>query len=198
MRLFSLCAAMAGAMTLAMLGGCVSFGAKPPPRLLSLSATADAEPAPDAKARTIAVFEPDTPRKLATLRVPVQVDDTAIAYVKDAQWVDTPRRMFARLLATHMATDARMLPLDPAQGQVGDAPRLTGTLAEFGVDARTGEAVVRYEATLAGSNGALLARRIFVAREKVGKIGPKTVAGPIDRAAHQVAGDVAAWVAATP
>ena len=86
------------------LSACISFGAKPPPSLLKLDA---ATPVPvgatqtSADAQTIAISVPAVPEELATQRVPVQASDTSIAYVKDAQWVEPPANLFARLDRRH-------------------------------------------------------------------------------------------------
>ena len=47
----------------------------------------------------IAVLDPGTPRELDVQRIPVQVNDTQIAYLKDAMWVERPARLFRSLLA---------------------------------------------------------------------------------------------------
>src|SRR3546814_7549035 len=93
---------MLAALGAATLSACVSFGSEPPPFLLTL--TADAAPAAGEEARTageaqaLTVLIPTAPQKLRTQRIPVQQDDASIAYVKDAQWVEAPQRLFQRLL----------------------------------------------------------------------------------------------------
>ena len=84
------------------LSGCVSLGGKLPDQLLTLTATATA-PAGSSASGTVndalAVIEPGVPQELDALRVPVQVNDTSIAYIKDAVWVEKPARLFQRLLS---------------------------------------------------------------------------------------------------
>ena len=45
---------------------------------------------------------PIVPKELRSLRVPAQVGPTAIAYIKDVQWVDTPDRLFQDLVEETM------------------------------------------------------------------------------------------------
>ena len=64
------------------LAGCISFGAKPPPSLLTLEASA--VPAAgrqenSADARSIVVQVPTTPAAIAVTRVPVEATPTTLA-----------------------------------------------------------------------------------------------------------------------
>src|ERR1700761_2657797 len=84
------------------LGACISFAAKPPPSLLTLKPAASpavGQTQNSGNAATITIAVPSVPQELATARVPVHSGGNAIAYVKDAQWVELPSRLFARLLA---------------------------------------------------------------------------------------------------
>ena len=78
--------------TLALaLAGCVSLSPDPPESLLTLTAarTAPAGAAVSGEAATaLAVIEPATDQRLNVVRVPVQVSDSDIAYLKDASWVE--------------------------------------------------------------------------------------------------------------
>src|SRR3546814_6886241 len=89
--------AAVGAM---MLAGCVSFGGKPPERLLSLSAAQKVAPGTLRSASSgtaITVADPDAPKMLDTVRVPVITSPTSVAYVTKVQWADTPRHLFKKL-----------------------------------------------------------------------------------------------------
>src|SRR3546814_9464189 len=89
-------------LLLTPLSACISFGGKAPEQLLSLTAESSL---PAGTVRNVAVGAglvvavPETPRKIDTYRVAVQVDETSIAYVADTQWVDRPGRLFQRLLS---------------------------------------------------------------------------------------------------
>ena len=183
-------------LPLVMLGGCIKLGSKPPAHLLTLSATGqptEAASVDQATARTIELAVPDVPRKLATQRVPVQATDTAIAYVKDAQWVDMPRNLFRTLLSDSLTATGQFV-AERSQHAPGVAARLSGDLLDFGIDARSKKAVVTYEATLSFIGEPRVLRRRFSAEVPARKINAKRVAAPISEAAHKVAADVAAWV----
>lgn len=177
---------------LGLLTGCVSFGSKPPPQLLTLSSPG-IDPSIEPQGPAIAVLDPETPRKLDAVRVPVQVNATSIAYVKDAQWVDTPRHLFGKLLTERFAANG-ILTLDPAQFPSASGRRLVGTLSEFGIDAKSKMAIVTYEATLTTGESGDIKRKRFTASMPVRHIKANRIGAPIDKAAQQVAEEVVAWV----
>lgn len=181
------------------LSACVSFGGKAPPFLLTLDA--DAAPAAGqvrtaADAATLTILIPTAPQKLRTVRIPVQQDGTSIAYVKDAQWVEAPPRLFQRLVSETVAARTSRVVLDEGQYLTAPGEQLAGQLMEFGVDARTGEAVVVYQAMLVSTAGKSVTQRRFEAREAIGgKVEAKPVGEALTRAANKVAADVAGWLA---
>jgi len=180
------------------LGACISLGAEEPPAtLFTLSAAAQPErPAPEtAEPNFLTVAVPKVPAALQTLRLPVRVSATEYAYLKDAQWVEQPNRLFQRLVSDTVAAQTSLVPLDPRQTTVDPGRRLIGELLDFGLDV-TGDRVVkvRYNATLAGP-GSKVAVRQFAGSEPVASDDPKAVAAALNRAANRVAADVAAWVA---
>lgn len=181
------------------LGACISFGAEEPPEtLFTLSATAEPAPlatAPAAEPSFLTVAVPKVPAAIQTLRIPVRVSATEFAYLKDAQWMEQPSRLFQRLLSDTVAARTSLVPLDPRQTTVDPGRRLIGELIDFGLDVTRDHAVkVRYNATLAGP-GTKIAARQFSASEPVASDKPKAVAAALNRAANRVAADVAAWVA---
>jgi cholesterol transport system auxiliary component len=176
------------------LGGCVSFGAKPPPTLMTLTADAGLAAGTVRSAQDggpIAILTPTVPATLATLRLPVQDGPVAVAYLKDAQWTEPPSRLFRALLAETIAAKTGRIVAE--RGQAGPTPGLTlgGRISAFGLNAAAGEVVVRYDATLM-RDGALTTRRFEAKAPAVAKPGP--VASALNRAANQVAGEVADWV----
>lgn len=190
---------MLAALGAATLSACVSFGAKPPPFLLTLAADAapaagEARTANEAQALTILI--PTAPQKLRTQRIPVQQDDASIAYVKDAQWVEAPQRLFQRLLSETVAARTNRVVLDEGQYLTAPGEQLAGQLMEFGVDEATNEAVVVYQAMLVGAGGKSVTQRRFEAREPIGgKVEAKPVGEALTAAANKVAGEVAGWLA---
>ena len=192
-------APMLAVASLAMLSACVSFGAKPPPFLLTLDA--DAAPAAGAartatEAQALTILIPTAPQKLRTTRIPVQADTASVAYVEDAQWVEAPQRLFQRLLSETVAARTNRVVLDEGQYLTAPGEQLAGQLMEFGVDAATGEAVVVYEAMLVNAGGKSVTQRRFEARESIGAaVEAKPVGEALTRAANRVAGEVAGWLA---
>ncbi|MGV1684175.1 ABC-type transport auxiliary lipoprotein family protein [Sphingopyxis sp. NJF-3] len=190
---------MLAALGAATLSACVSFGAKPPPFLLTL--TADAAPAAGEartanEAQALTILIPTAPQKLRTQRIPVQQDDASIAYVKDAQWVEAPQRLFQRLLSETVAARSSRVVLDEGQYLTAPGEQLAGQLMEFGVDEATNEAVVVYQAMLVNSGGKSVTQRRFEAREPIaGKVEAKPVGEALTAAANKVAGEVAGWLA---
>ena len=179
-----------------LIAGCISFGGgKAPAKLMRL--TSDA-PVPTGNtvtatlATTIIVAEPQTDRTLSVTRVPVQVDDNSVAYLKDAAWAELPTRLFRGLLAETIRASSKHLVLEDDQAARAGW-RLSGRLLAMGYDARSHAAVVRYDALLVRGDGTLTSRR-FEATEP--NVAPTAVAaGPaINRAANSVAKAVADWV----
>lgn len=181
----------------ALLAGCVSFGGKPPKTLMTLAAAETIAPGTARTAepgRSVVVAEPTVPQALATLRVPVVTGANGIAYLKDAQWVEAPSRLFRTLLAETIAARSGRVALDPRQFALAPGARLGGRMTQFGLDAPRNEVVVGYDATLVRQADAALETRRFEARAPVTAHDAPTVAAAMNQAANRVAADVADWV----
>ena len=178
------------------LSACLSFGAKPPPTLMTL--TADQAPEPGVaraatSAEAISVAVPSVPQSLATVRVPAQASATAIAYIKDAQWVEPPNRLFRNLLAeTISVRTGRMVP-DIRNFSLAADTRLSGRLVNFGYEAAGSEVVVTFDAALVRSGSETVRSRRFEARAPA-QAEAASVATALNRAANEVAVQVADWV----
>ncbi|WP_271439213.1 ABC-type transport auxiliary lipoprotein family protein [Pontixanthobacter luteolus] len=187
----------AAAMAVIALSGCISLSSEPPESLLTLTATASAPAGTGtagSRATAIKVLEPETSARLSVARVPVQVDATEIAYLKDAVWVEKPSRLFRTLLAETLRTRTGGLVIDGDDPGVGAASTIRGTLREFGYDARTSSVVVRFDAIRSEPDGALQTRRFESVQPGIlAEAGP--VGDGLNRAANDVAGQVADWVA---
>lgn len=186
------------AILLAMpLSACISFGAKPPPSLMTITSTqrAAAGPARSVTAgEAIAIAVPAVPQAIATTRIPVSVGATAIAYVEKAAWVETPARLFQRLLSETVGAKTGKIVLDPKQVALAPASQLSGQLLRFGVDEPSSEAVIVYDAVLSRNAGKTVITRRFEARSKLASITAGPVGEGLNKAANQVAGDVADWI----
>lgn len=174
--------------------GC-SFGPKVPDSLLRLSAAAPvaAQTARAAQAsEAVTVGVPSVPQELQTPRIPVRTGGT-VAYLKDAQWVDSPAPLFGHLLSETIAARTGRVVLDPQQFAFDPGVRLAGQLLSFGIDGDAREAVVVFDAALARAAGRIETRR-FEARVPVAAIDPASAGVSLNQAANQVAAEVAAWI----
>ena len=192
-------APLIAAVAAATLSGCIGLGGKTPPFLLTLDP--EAEPPAGAartaaEAATLTILIPTAPQKLRTTRIPVQQDDASVTYVKDAQWVEAPSRLFQRLVSETVAARTSRVVLDEGQYLTAPGEQLAGQLMEFGVDARSNEVVVAYQAMLVSAGGKTVTQRRFEVREAIdGKVEAKPVGEALTRAANKVAVDVAGWLA---
>ena len=181
-----------GALALA---GCFG-GKKIPPTLLTLTASAVA-PAGTVRAsdagQAVTIDVPVIPKELNSTRVPAQVGPTAVAYIKDVQWVESPDRLFQHLVQeTVMRTTGRVV-LDPRQSSLDPGLKLTGSLTRFGYDVQLGSVIVRYDGALATAGGTRVETRRFEATAPADGTGA-TVGPALNAAANQVATQIAAWI----
>jgi cholesterol transport system auxiliary component len=177
------------------LSGCFG-GAKIPDTLMTLNAV-QARPAATtrsaAEGEAITVVVPTVPRELQTLRVPVHETELGVSYLKNAQWVEMPANLFARLISETIAASTGRVVLDPKQFTFDPGQRLSGTLQRFGLDAQRSEVVAVYDAALARKGGGVVARR-FEARVPVAAIDSAAVGPALNQAANQIAAEVATWI----
>ena len=125
--------------------------------------------------------------------MPAQVGPTAIAYIKDLQWVDTPDRLFQDLLEETVTADD--LPRRARSQAVGARSRrdVSGQLSRFGYDAQEGSVLVRYDAAMSRPAARAVETRRFEAREPADGTA-RTVGPALNAAANRVAMEVAQWV----
>ncbi len=193
--MFRVVAAAAAALSLgacALMGG----GPKPPPTLLTLTTTAAA---PEAIVRSanageaVTIETPVIPKELRSVRVPAQVGPTAVAYIEDLQWVDTPDRLFQDLLEETLLRTTSRVVIDPKQTGLDPGLIVSGRLSNFGYEAGAGTVLVRYDAALAAAGGTRVETRRFEARAAAD--GTAATVGPaLNQAANQVALQVAQWI----
>ncbi len=188
---------MAALASVIALCGCVNLGTKAPPSMLVLSpakmissGAVHRGQAQDA----LVVLVPDVPRKLDTNRVPVQVDASNIAYIKDAVWSDKPAPLMQRLLTETIGAQTGKLVLNEVSAGGKAQHYLAGELVEFGVDARRNEAIVVFDAVQLQS-GKEIEKRRFEARITIVEITAATTGAALNEAANMVAADIANWIA---
>jgi len=191
-----ICLAAAAALAGCSLGGLLGGGAKAPTTLQTLTPEAP-DPGPISRTasagQAVTIATPLISTELRTLRVPVQVSPTAVQYVTDLQWVDTPDKLFQDLLQETVRRTTNRVVLDPSQSGLDPGITLHGELDRFGYDAQTGQVIVAYNASLSTAGGSQVQSRRFVAT--VPSDGTGATVGPaLNRAANQVALDVAKWI----
>ncbi len=182
------------------IGGCslggLLGGGKSPTTLLTLTAET---PDPGQMQRTanagqtVTIATPIVAKELRTTRVPVQVTPTDVQYVTDAQWVDTPDRLFADLIAETVRRTTNRVVLNGRQATLDPGLTVSGELQRFGWDAQTGQVIVRYDGTLSTEGSTRVETRRFSATAP--SDGTAVTVGPaLNRAANQVALEVARWI----
>jgi cholesterol transport system auxiliary component len=177
------------------LSGCFG-GAKVPDTLMTLNASqarTAATPRTAAEGQAITVVVPTVPRELETLRIPVHETELGVSYLKNAQWVEMPATLFARLVSETIAATTGRVVLDPKQFTFDPGQRLTGTLQRFGYDATSGQVVAIYDAAIARQGGGVATQR-FEARVPAATADAAGVGPALNQAANQIAADVARWV----
>jgi cholesterol transport system auxiliary component len=186
--------ALAAALPLA---GCISFSPKPPPRLMSLSATTPLAPGPAitaADSRAVAVAAFSAIPQLGTQRVLVTDGPTAVAYLKGGLWASQPSNLFRSLVAeTITVRTGRVVP-DPRLLAIQPDTRLSGQLSAFGLDGPGKAVVVTFDGTIARTGSDSIQSRRFSARVPVASEQPDIIAAALNQAANQVAGEVADWI----
>jgi cholesterol transport system auxiliary component len=198
MRLLLRTSAVALAVSLSgcSLGGMLGGGGKAPATLVTLTPEA-AEPASlvrsAAAGQAVTVMVPTVPKELTAVRVPVQVNYVDVQYVTNVQLVDTPDRLFQRLLSETIRRTTNRVVLDPNQASLDPGLVVTGMLQRFGYDAASGQVVVTYDASLSTAGGNRVETRRFTASAPADGTAA-TVPAALNRAANQVALDVAKWV----
>jgi cholesterol transport system auxiliary component len=179
------------------LAGCFSLSPKPPARLLTL--TPDRPIAAGATrtggdAQAIAVAVPTVLPALSTPRVMVSDGPNGIAYLKDQLWAGPPALLFRTLLAETITTATGRIVPESRNGALQPDTRLTGQLTAFGLDTPSSSALVVFDATLSRPGREQVEARRFEARIPVATQDGPAVSAGVNRAANQVAGEVAAWV----
>ncbi|WP_156170831.1 ABC-type transport auxiliary lipoprotein family protein [Croceicoccus naphthovorans] len=183
-----------------MLAGCISIGGggEAPEQLITFRAT-DA-PAPGSGVTTdmtnaIVVFAPEVDDRLDVNRVPVQVDETGVAYLKDATYVDRPARLFQHLLAETLRAKSGRLVIEGEDPGVQVRTRVYGRLIEAGYDAQTSSVSVVYDAIAITPDGSVRQERFGSTVDGV-PAEAASVAPALNRAANAVALQAAEWVTA--
>jgi cholesterol transport system auxiliary component len=200
MRMNSKAKAWAAAASLAGLGlaltGCLSLGPKTPKQLLNLTAASAAPAGASASGtsdKALTVLGIRAPQELDVTRVPVRINGSSLAYLKDADWVEKPARLFAGLLSETIRAKGNRLVVTGSDVEYSAATKLSGTLSAMDYDAGQGAAVVRFDAVLQNGEGQIRTQRfesvVPGVPAEAGAVGQA-----LNRAANEVAAQVAEWV----
>ncbi|MEP0191682.1 MAG: ABC-type transport auxiliary lipoprotein family protein [Erythrobacter sp.] len=191
------------ALATILLGGCsINLTSEPPASLLTLQPTTSVPVGTTASvggedgSSAIAVLIPEVPAKLNVARIPVTVNETEIAYLQDAFWIERPARLFRQLLGESLRAKGAGVVLDNDDTPALPARTLRGTLLDLGYDAPSSSVVVRYNAVKTSGERVVETRR-FEAREG-GVLPDAASVGPaLNRVANEVANDAADWMLST-
>ncbi|HQS70644.1 MAG: ABC transporter [Novosphingobium sp. 28-62-57] len=181
------------AVFVASLSGCVSLGPKAPDTLLALTPVAAAAVGSGTSGTigtALVVIEPEADARVAVTRVPVQIDDANVAYLKKALWVERPSRLFQHLLAETIRARGTRLVIEGEPGATNQ--HLSGRLIDMGYDARSRMAVVRFDAVKEA--GGKFETKRFESTVPVADAEAQYVGPALNEAANAVAKQVADWV----
>jgi len=187
--------ALALALSGCSLGGLLG-GGKAPAWLLTLTPEA---PAPASMTRaaapgnSVTINVPIIAKELRTTRVPVQISPTAVQYVEDLNWVDTPDRLFQALLSETVRRTTNRVVLDGKQTALDPGLLVTGQINRFGYDEAAQSVVVQYDGTLSTQGGTRVETRRFEARVP-SAADAASIGNALNRAANQVALEAASWI----
>jgi cholesterol transport system auxiliary component len=178
------------------LGGLLGGGVKAPPTLLDLTPEA-ADPGQITRTATagqaVTIATPVAAKELHTVRVPVQVTPSDVQYIANAQWIDTPDKLFENLVAETVRRTTNRVVLNSHQAALDPGLLLSGELQRFGYDSATGQVIVQYDGALSTVGGNRVETRRFTATAPAD--GSAATVGPaLNRAANQVAAEVAGWI----
>ena len=129
-------AAMALALCGCSISGLLGGGGKAPATLLTLTPEAQATgefTRAAAAGQAVTVNPPVIGKELRTVRIPVQITPTDVQYVTNAQWVDTPDRLFANLLSETIRRRTNRVVLDPNLTGLDPGLIVAGQLQSFGL-----------------------------------------------------------------
>jgi len=188
--------ALAASLSGCSLGGLLGGSGKPPATLVTLTPEA-AEPASivrtAAAGQAVTVEAPAVSHELSSIRVPVQVTPTDVQYVANLTLADTPARLFQGLLAETIRRTTNRVVLAAGQTSLDPGLSVGGQLQRFGYDPAAGQVIVTYDGSLSTAGGNRVETRRFTATAP--SDGTAASVGPaLNRAANQVALDVAKWI----
>lgn len=145
----------------------------------------------------LVVAEPQALQAIDSARIVITTRDGSLAYLPDAQWADRlPKLLQVRLIQT-FENGQRI----QAVGRPGDrllpSAQLNSEIRQFGLDERTGEAVVEVSVKIVNDrSGRILAGQVFTQRVGGGGTSGPAATAALDVASQALLRDVVRWVSA--
>ncbi len=145
----------------------------------------------------LVVAEPQALQAFDSPRIVITTRDGSIAYLPDAQWADRlPKLLQVRLIQT-FENGQRI----QAVGRPGDrlvpVAQLNSEIRRFGLDERTGEAVVEVSVKIVNDrSGRILAGQVFTQRVAGGGVSGAAATAALDVANQALLRDIVRWVSA--
>ena len=176
-----------------LLAGCASGAA---PTTYDLTAPGDIGASGRGRGLLV-VAEPQALQAFDSPRIVITTREGSIAYLPDAQWADRlPKLLQVRLIQT-FENGQRI----QAVGRPGDrlvpAAQLNSEIRRFGLDERTGEAVVEVSVKIVNDrSGRILAGQVFTQRVAGGGVSGAAATAALDVANQALLRDIVRWVSA--
>jgi cholesterol transport system auxiliary component len=143
---------------------------------------------------SLAIYEPVAALPVASQRIVIRTGPEMVAYLKGAQWADRlPALVQTRLIESF--ENAHSLHAVGGIGLVASYS-LQSEIRRFEADVSRGLASVEISVRIVGSNGAILASKVFAAEEPAVKDDAATVTSALDQALADVLRQIVLW--ATP
>jgi cholesterol transport system auxiliary component len=189
------CGALAAAAL--SLSGCLSFGPKPPPSLISLPPAE--QPAADsgrtiAPGQSVTVMFPHGPTEFSVPRVAVKSAGGKLAYIKGAQFADQPYKLLHDLFSIVIQARTGRPVLDGRNFHIAPGIRIVSQIDDFSIDADRHQADLTIDVIQQSPDGKTVTTRRFEGHAPVGAITADGVGPALAQAANQVAVAVADWI----
>ena len=176
-----------------LLAGCASSAA---PTTFDLIAPRDANASGRGRGLLV-VAEPQALQAFDSARIVITTREGSIAYLPDAQWADRLPKLFQVRLIQTFENGSRIKAIGRPGDRLIPAAQLNSEIRQFGLDERTGEAVVEVSVKIVNDrSGRILAGKIFTQRVAgQGVTGPGATAA-LDVANQALLRDIVHWVSA--
>ncbi len=176
-----------------LLAGCASGAA---PTTYDLIAPRDIIAAGGGRGLLV-VSEPQALQALDSARIVITTRDGSIAYLPDAQWADRlPKLLQVRLIQT-FENGKRIKAIGRPGDRLIPAAQLNSEIRQFGLDERTGEAVIEVSVKIVNDrSGRILAGEIFTQRVAGQGVTGSGATAALDVANQALLRDIVRWVSA--